>query len=77
MVPLWTVTLCFLARPLRGLMSPYITGGICMIMPVETDAREWGGMVTFSAEDRSYPAEPEVAGDGMQAFFVVVVTETA
>ena len=75
-MPLCTVTLCFFANPLRGLISPYISGGICMMRPVETDAREWGGMVTFSAEAMSYPAEPGVASDGIDALSDVVVTHT-
>ena len=76
-MPLCMVTLCFLAKPLRGLMSPYISGGICMMRPVDTDAQECGGMVTLSAEAMSYPAEPGVASDGIDALLDVAVTHTA
>ena len=44
---------------------------------MDTDARECGGIVTFSQEVRSYPAKPVVARVGAVALGEARVTRTS
>ena len=59
-----------------GDILPYIPGGISNLLPVHTNLRSFGGMVTFCVGKRSNPMDPSVflvGGFGFELYMLTVM----
>ena len=66
--------LCLMNKLDLGDILPYIPGGISNLLPVHTNLRSFGGMVTSCVGKRSNPMDPSVFLVGGFGFELCMLT---